>query len=63
MKICLWHLRLDKARFGYRNNNAVMKDCMVNDALWDAFNDYYMITTVDNICRVGTYKKSLMSLH
>jgi len=42
---------LDKARFGYRMNNAVMKDCMVNDALWDAFNDYHMITTADNICR------------
>jgi acetyl-CoA C-acetyltransferase len=24
---------------------------MVNDALWDAFNDYHMITTADNICR------------
>ena len=42
---------LDKARFGYRMNNAIMKDCMVNDALWDAFNDYHMITTADNICR------------
>ncbi len=41
---------LDKARFGYRMNNAVMKDCMVNDALWDAFNDYHMIKTADNIC-------------
>ena len=39
------------ARFGYRMNNAVIKDCMVNDALWDAFNDYHMITTADNICR------------
>ena len=42
---------LDKARFGYRMNNGVLKDCMVNDALWDAFNDYHMITTADNICR------------
>ena len=42
---------LDKARFGYRMNNGVIKDCMVNDALWDAFNDYHMITTADNICR------------
>ena len=41
---------LDKARFGYRMNNAIMKDCMVNDALWDAFNDYHMIKTADNIC-------------
>ena len=41
---------LDKARFGYRMNNATIKDCMVNDALWDAFNDYHMIKTADNIC-------------
>ncbi len=41
---------LDKARFGYRMGNAVMKDTMVNDALWDAFNDYHMIKTADNIC-------------
>ena len=24
---------------------------MIKDALWDAFNDYHMITTADNICR------------
>ena len=42
---------LDKARFGYRMNNGVLKDCMVNDALTDAFNQYHMITTADNICR------------
>lgn len=41
---------LDKARFGYRMGNATMKDTMVNDALWDAFNDYHMIKTADNIC-------------
>ncbi|WP_026523487.1 MULTISPECIES: acetyl-CoA C-acetyltransferase [unclassified Butyrivibrio] len=40
---------LDKARFGYRMNNGVLKDCMVNDALWDAFNDYHMIKTADNV--------------
>jgi len=38
------------ARFGYRMNNGVLVDCMVNDALWDAFNDYHMIKTADNIC-------------
>lgn len=41
---------LDKARFGYRMNNATMIDTMVHDALWDAFNDYHMIQTADNIC-------------
>ena len=41
---------LDKARYGYRMNNGTLKDCMVNDALWDAFNNYHMIKTADNIC-------------
>ena len=39
------------ARFGYRMNNGTLVDTMVNDALWDAFNNYHMITTADNICR------------
>lgn len=41
---------IPQARFGYRMNNATMVDTMVNDALWDAFNDYHMIQTADNIC-------------
>ena len=32
-------------------NNGVLVDTMIKDALWDAFNDYHMITTADNICR------------
>ena len=40
-----------QARFGYRMNNGTLVDTMVNDALWDAFNNYHMITTADNICR------------
>ena len=38
-----------KARFGYRMNNGVLMDTMINDALWDAFNDYHMIKTADNV--------------
>ena len=41
---------LKQARFGYRMNNNTIIDTMVNDALWDAFNDYHMIKTADNIC-------------
>ncbi|MCM1178630.1 MAG: acetyl-CoA C-acetyltransferase [Clostridium sp.] len=41
---------LMQARFGYRMNNNKIVDTMVNDALWDAFNDYHMIKTADNIC-------------
>ena len=38
-----------KGRFGYRMNNGVLVDTMVNDALWDAFNNYHMIKTSDNV--------------
>ena len=41
---------LPNARFGYRMNNSTLVDTMVNDALWDAFNNYHMIKTADNIC-------------
>ena len=40
---------LPKARFGYRMNNGVLVDCLIKDALWDAFNDYHMIRTADNV--------------
>ncbi len=40
---------LTKARFGYRMNNSTMVDTMVNDALWDAFNDYHMGITAENV--------------
>ncbi len=41
---------LRNARYGYRMGNAPMIDTMVNDALWDAFNDYHMGITAENIC-------------
>ena len=41
---------LPQARYGYRLNNGTLVDNMVKDALWDAFNDYHMIQTADNIC-------------
>lgn len=40
---------LTQARFGYRMNNAPMIDTMVNDALWDAFNNYHMGITAENV--------------
>ncbi len=39
-----------QARYGYRMNNGTLVDTMIKDALWDAFNDYHMIKTADNIC-------------
>ncbi len=40
---------LKSARYGYRMGNAPMIDTMVNDALWDAFNDYHMGITAENV--------------
>jgi len=40
---------LEKGRYGYRMNNARIVDCMVNDALTDAFNDYHMGITAENV--------------
>ncbi len=41
---------LKKARFGYRMFNGELIDTMVNDALWDAFNNYHMMITAENVC-------------
>lgn len=38
-----------QARYGYRMGNATMVDTMVNDALWDAFNQYHMGITAENV--------------
>ena len=40
---------LTEARFGYRMNNSTMIDTMVNDALTDAFNQYHMMITAENV--------------
>ena len=40
---------LTKGRFGYRMGNATMVDTMVNDGLWDAFNNYHMGITAENV--------------
>ena len=41
---------LKNARYGYRMGNNTLIDTMVNDALWDAFNNYHMGITAENIC-------------
>ncbi|MFR4251358.1 MAG: acetyl-CoA C-acetyltransferase [Christensenellales bacterium] len=38
-----------QGRYGYRMNNGVLVDTMVNDALWDAFNQYHMGITAENV--------------
>src|SRR5712691_838906 len=41
---------LEKARFGYRMGDGQLIDSMIRDGLWDAFNDYHMGITAENIC-------------
>ncbi|MCC8060166.1 MAG: acetyl-CoA C-acetyltransferase [Clostridiales bacterium] len=40
---------LMNGRYGYRMGNAPMVDTMVNDALWDVFNNYHMGITAENV--------------
>ena len=40
---------LPNARFGYRMNDGKVVDLMVHDALWDAFNNYHMGITAENV--------------
>lgn len=40
---------LPTARFGARMFDTKMVDMMVNDGLWDAFNDYHMGITAENV--------------
>lgn len=40
---------LPKARTGLRMGHAQMIDSMINDGLWDAFNDYHMGITAENL--------------
>ncbi|MBP1890637.1 acetyl-CoA C-acetyltransferase [Clostridium moniliforme] len=42
---------LETARWGQRMGNGKMVDSMINDALWDAFNDYHMGVTAENIAK------------
>ena len=38
-----------QGRYGYRMNNGTLVDTMINDALWDAFNQYHMGITAENV--------------
>ena len=47
---------LPQGRYGYRmtwpsQSQGALVDTMVKDALWDAFNDYHMIQTADNVAK------------
>lgn len=38
------------ARWGARMNESPLVDVMIKDGLWDAYNNYHMGTTAENIC-------------
>src|SRR5512143_2399179 len=40
---------LPKARTGYRLGNGALVDSMINDGLWDKYNDYHMGITGENV--------------
>ncbi len=40
---------LDRAREGYRMGHGVLVDSMIRDGLWDAYNDYHMGITAENL--------------
>ncbi len=40
---------LDQARYGYRMGKGELIDCMIKDGLWEAFNNYHMGITAENI--------------
>ena len=42
---------LNKARWGQRMGDGKLVDAMINDALWDAFNNYHMGVTAENIAK------------
>lgn len=42
---------LKGARWGQRMGDGKMVDSMINDALWDAFNNYHMGVTAENIAK------------
>lgn len=49
---------LPKARTGLRMGHAQMLDSMIEDGLWDAFNDYHMGITAENIVEKYAFSRT-----
>lgn len=49
---------LPKARAGLRLGHTPLVDSMISDGLWDAFNDYHMGITAENIARRHEIKRA-----
>lgn len=51
---------VNAARWGARMNDTTMVDTMIRDGVWDAFNNYHMGITAENICdRWGITREEL----
>ncbi|EIF41895.1 acetyl-CoA acetyltransferase [gamma proteobacterium BDW918] len=48
---------LPKSRDGQKMGNWVLEDSMIEDGLWDAFNDYHMGVTAENIAKKYTISR------
>ena len=48
---------IPKAREGYRLGNGVLVDAMINDGLWDAYNDYHMGCTGEVVAEKFTVSR------
>ena len=49
-----------KGRYGYRMGNATLVDTMVNDALWDVFNNYHMGITAENVAEQWNLTREML---
>ncbi|GAB4034832.1 MAG: acetyl-CoA C-acetyltransferase [Elusimicrobiota bacterium] len=49
---------LKGARFGYKMGNGEIVDSMINDGLWDIFNNYHMGITAENIAEKYSISRS-----
>ena len=47
--MCMAPFALPNARYGYRMNNGTLVDIMIKDGLWEAFNNYHMGITAENV--------------
>ena len=51
---------LKSGRWGQRMGNGELYDVMVNDGLWDAFNDYHMGITAENVAEKWSIEREAM---
>jgi acetyl-CoA C-acetyltransferase len=54
---------LEKARTGYRMGDGKLVDVMIRDGLWDAFNDYHMGVTAENVAKECSLSRGDQDAH